>query len=619
MTFILCNFRRLAMAAALSALPLVVHALPVDKGPVAGTNIQKASVTLKLRNQQQLVDYVKSTSNPKSANFHKFLTVNQFKNIYSPLPSAVTNVINDLKAHGLTVSRVSANNLVVQTTGKVSDLNKYFATSLHRFVDGQVSYIAPVRTPSAPAHIAPTVSGINGLSTKRLGPSKFVQRPAFLGTNRISGPKLKPHSTASGVPGLFTVGDVVQLYQVQPLYDQGFLGQGKTIGIVTLATFDPNDAYAYWNGIGLSVPANRITLIDIDGGGDTGGSIETALDVEQSGGLAPQANIVVYDGLPYDDSFLNALNQAVVDNLVDTISTSWGAPETLTSPDFVAAFDEILLEAAAQGISVFATSGDAGAYDLNRELTPPYYSPVLSVDYPGTSPFLTCAGGLTIANTQQFGSFTVTVTNDRPWGWNYLQGVISNLGFDYYDGANGFFPVGAGGGVSFLEALPDYQTGIPCIKSTQPSQFVRTAVDQNSGGIIYLDPLFIFGLPQFPDNFPGRNVPDISLNADPNTGYLVELSGYWYAGGGGTSFVAPQLNGIAALLSQSMGSRLGLLNPALYRIAQKTGYPVNGPFNDIISGDNLGYQAGPGYDQGSGIGSINAAALAAALAADAGP
>jgi subtilase family serine protease len=121
-----------------------------------------------------------------------------------------------------------------------------------------------------------------------------------------------------------------------------------------------------------------------------------------------------------------------------------------------------------------------------------------------------------------------------------------------------------------------------------------------------------------PENQPGRNVPDLSLNADPYTGYLLYFGGQWSSGWGGTSFVAPQLNGIAALLGQAAGSRLGLINPALYRLARNNGYNQKGPFNDITSADNLGFQAGPGYDPASGIGSINAANLARALSQDGG-
>jgi subtilase family serine protease len=124
-----------------------------------------------------------------------------------------------------------------------------------------------------------------------------------------------------------------------------------------------------------------------------------------------------------------------------------------------------------------------------------------------------------------------------------------------------------------------------------------------------------------PANFAGRNVPDVSLNADPETGYVIVdctdfppqtnpscASSAW----GGTSFVAPQLNGITALIDQTAGSRVGLLNSMLYLLQTEAGYGDNTPFNDVTAGDNWYYSGIPGYDDGSGIGTINAANLAMA-------
>lgn len=591
--------------------------LPIDLGPKSGTNTVNISVGLKLRNRDQLAKFIRSTSDRKSPNYHRFLSFAQFKATYAPLPADVTAVVNDLKANKIAVTGVSANNLVVKATGKVSDINKYFATSVHNYLDGTERYSSPVKPAKIPARIQSKVSGVAGLSSKHMFYPNHKFRPSEIGTNKVSAPKFKPNSTATGVPGLFSVGDVVDLYQVQPLYDAGKLGQGRTIGIATLATFDPADAYGYWDGIGLSYKPNRITVVDVDGGGDYSGDIETTLAVEQSGGLAPQADIVVYDAPNTDYGFLDVFNQAVMDNVVDTLSVSWGGPEIFYSPDYIAAFDQVLMEAAAQGISLFSASGDAGAFDINQALTVPYFTKVVSADYPGSSPWVTSAGGLTIAGDIDFGITTITIPYDRPWGWNYLQSFLDKV--IPYGGYLGYFPSGAGGGVSVVESVPDYQVNLPGIQLSQPSQFLRLGVTDNSGGFEFVDPLLIFGYNQIPDNFAGRNLPDISLNADPNTGYLIYYYGFWFGYAGGTSFVAPQLNGITALLSQSAGSRLGLLNPALYRIAGKVGYPINGPFNDITYGDNLGFQAVPGYDPASGIGSINAANLAAALAADAAP
>jgi subtilase family serine protease len=127
-----------------------------------------------------------------------------------------------------------------------------------------------------------------------------------------------------------------------------------------------------------------------------------------------------------------------------------------------------------------------------------------------------------------------------------------------------------------------------------------------------------------PANFAGRNVPDISLNADPETGYiLVDCTDFpptaadsscAAAGYGGTSFVAPQLNGMTALIDQAAGGRVGLLNPMIYSLQQLSGFLrlLPKPFNDITAGDNWFYSGVPGYDDGAGIGTLNVATLAAA-------
>jgi len=607
-----------AVVAFASAHLCASTSLPIDLGAKPGTNTANFAIGLKLRNQDQLAKFIRSTTDRKSPNYHKFLTPAQFKTAYSPLPADVTAVINDLKANKISVTGVTSNNLVIKATGRLADINKYFSTSVHNYLDGKDRYSAPSKPTKIPLRVQPRVSSVVGLSTKHVFQPNYRFRPSEMGANKVSAPKFKAHSTATGIPGLFTVGDVVDRYQVQPLYDAGNLGQGRTVGIATLATFDPADAYGYWDAIGLSVKPNRITVVDVDGGGDHDGDIETTLDVQQAGGMAPKANVVVYDGPNSDLGFLNVFIQAVLDNQVDTLSTSWGGPEFFNSSSYTAIFDFIFAQAAAQGISVFASSGDAGAFEINREFFVPQFTKVTSVSYPGSSPWVTSAGGLTIAGDIDLGvGSIITIPQDRPWGWNYLQSFLDQ--YVPYGGYLSYFPSGGGGGVSVIEPVPDYQLNIPGVQVSQPSQFFRVGVQDNSGGFEFVDPLAIFGYKQIPDDFPGRNIPDISLNADPNTGYLIYYYGGFFAYSGGTSFVAPQLNGITALLGQSAKSRLGLLNPALYRIAQKVGYPVNGPFNDITYGDNLGFPATLGYDPASGLGSINAANLAAALAADAGP
>jgi subtilase family serine protease len=121
------------------------------------------------------------------------------------------------------------------------------------------------------------------------------------------------------------------LYDVNPLLEEGITGAGRTIGIVTLAAFTPDDEFVYWKSLGLKVNPNRITIVNVDGGpgapSDVSGSDETTIDVEQSGGIAPGANIVVYQAPNTSQGFVDVFAKAVDDNTVDTMSTSFGSPE----------------------------------------------------------------------------------------------------------------------------------------------------------------------------------------------------------------------------------------------------------------------------------------------------
>src|SRR5581483_4953864 len=135
------------------------------------------------------------------------------------------------------------------------------------------------------------------------------------------------------------------------------------------------------------------------------------------------------------------------------------------------------------------------------------------------------------------------------WAWDYFQDYITaNYGAAFYD--TNYFPVGGGGGVSLNWLVPPYQKKTHGVKRSEPGQSViyYPNYPDLSGGQDLID---------LPAGFPGRNVPDLSLNADPYTGYLVYFQGTWLDGFGGTSFVAPQLNGIFEVIGQSIRGRIG--------------------------------------------------------------
>jgi subtilase family serine protease len=228
--------------------------------------------------------------------------------------------------------------------------------------------------------------------------------------------------------------------------------------------------------------------------------------------------------------------------------------------------------------------------------TPGTFNAPLTVDSPASDPLMTAAGGTTAPFSYKFRTGPVqSITKEQVWGWDYIQNY-----FDQYVGKGviDLFSVGAGGGVSVYWKRPFYQLFTQGIRTSEKNQTLT--FNDTTGPQVLL---------KLPGNFHGRNVPDISLNADPETGYIVvsTVDGGATAGNGGTSFVAPQLNGISALLTQSLHHRVGFWNPQVYALQNVFGYGNWSSFNDIRQGDNWFYQGKGGYEPGSGIGTLNVA------------
>jgi subtilase family serine protease len=573
---------------------------PLDMGATAAAQTQTISIVLKLRNVAQLEQFVAATVNPDSGQYGQFLSVEQFTDLFAPRDRDIERIETELRRAGLVVVEVFRNNMVIRVRGTVAQINAFFNTQLHDYDDTGNRFSKPNRGAAVPDSIKDLVTVVTGLSTQSTA-HPMLRRTAEARPAVAGGDAAKVRTTAAGTvnaPGEFTVADVAALYNIQPLYDRNITGRGRTIGIATLATFDPADAYAYWQAVGLKVSPNRIHQVHVDGGAGTDGADETTLDVQQSGGVAPGAKLIVYDAPNTDAGFMDVFYKAAADNAVDTLSVSWGSPEIAQSTDVMDGQHQAFLELAAQGISVFAAAGDSGAYDINYGYPYPTCTKLLSVDAPANDPFVVAAGGTTLPNVQVRKYGTVTVPFERPWAWDYLENyIVVNYGQDYYD-AN-FFPVGGGGGVSVNFARPRFQRATV---GTQASAAGQSLVCQTTTGPV--------DLIDMPAGYVGRNLPDVSLNADPYTGYLVYYQSAWLDGYGGTSFVAPQLNGIAALLGQFTQTRLGHLNPQLYARLAQYGYGKGSPFHSVTHGDNLYWQATPSYNPASGIGTLDVKNLA---------
>jgi kumamolisin len=599
------------------------------------------TVALKLQNTNRLQALLKSIYTPGSANYRHFLTSQQFAAQFGPSPATVAQLTRHFQADGFTVTRSAITQLKI--TGSIQALQAEFGVKMHEYQEDATvdtpayHFRAPDREAKISSAVAGSVEGVLGFSTQpRFRPN--LTRAGAMGLTPMASPAKGSGAPATpDPPGAWTVTDFSQYYDVDPLYSRGVSGSGETVGIMTLASFTPSDAYTYWQALGLTVNSGRITEVPVDGGSGSpsyaSGSMETTLDVEQSGGIAPGANVLVYEGQNSAQGFVDVFAQAADDDVADTVSVSWGEwewfdilpiqyvtdPTSGENATTLRALNDVLLQMALQGQSVFCAAGDSGGYDANGFFPVPLFSKAASVDDPAVQPFITTMGGTTLPGTQLYGlpngnTFPVNIRNERAWSWDYLVPLCKVLGYDPV--SCGIFPAGGGGGVSSYVWRPFYQWFTHGIDSTPGAK-----LEDISGTPLQSWQTLPVVLPK---GFPGRNVPDVSLNSDPDTGYVIlytvdsapncDSSGvctFW----GGTSFAAPQMNGVTSLFVQALHHRIGLLNFPLYAIGNSPeayrGHDA--PLRDITNGDNWYWRATPGYDQATGLGVPDVANLLEAL------
>ena len=618
----------------------------IDHGALTAQSATPISVTVALRlsAQSDAESLMKALYAPGNPLYHQFLTSDQFASRFAPASADVSKVVATLAKFGLSSQRTSTTTLRV--TGMPADMERAFSVSLHSYqVPAQgnakaYTFHAPLTAPTVPAEISASVAAVGGLDSRpRFHPMNHAAPQGLaMAPTRVA----SPAAATGNPPGQLTVTDFAAMYDVLPLYKRGDTGHGRTIGIMTLASFTPSDAYTYWQALGLKVSPHRIKVVDIDGGpgapSDASGSVETTLDVEQSGGIAPGARIIVYQAPNTNQGFLDLFATAIDANRAQSLSLSWGSWEWFDNLEnspvsdpfsgetvgIAQAIHELLVQAAIQGQTTFTSSGDNGAYEANGDLgcfgpfsdaDPSSCALTLSVDYPASDTAITAAGGTTLPGLQEYclnsactpPYFDVNIANEQVWGWDYLIGLCDVFGADPV--SCGIFPGGTGGGVSFMFKRPFYQDGLAGLKRTERDQIFEVGGDFTTDG----NP-FEFDLP---GHYRGRNVPDVSFNADPETGFVIvytsDQSGfgvltYW----GGTSFVAPQLNGVSALLGQDLHSRIGLLNFPLYDLAQsgRAYRGPNAPLNAITDGDNWFYHGSKGYNPAVGLGTMDVANFA---------
>jgi hypothetical protein len=564
-----------------------------------------------------------------SPNYHKWLTPAQFADRFGMTQADIARVTTWLESQGFTVTSVANSRNQISFDGTVAQVESVFATQIHNYLVDGVIHFANATNPSVPTALASSVLAIGHLHN-------FSPKARAI-VRRLSPNAADPHFT-SYISGnhFLSPGDFATIYNVQPLYTAGFTGTGQTIAVVGQSTVSASDLSNFRSAAGLAAKAPSYVVVPSTStptrcSGDEG---ESDLDLEWSNGVAQNANVVfVYAGLVSGDTCTNrsnsvwdALQYAVDNNSAPVISTSYGFCESGLGQSFVDTLQGWAQQANTQGQTIMSASGDSGAADCDPNSTDPNDTSAtggLAVDAPASIPEVTGMGG------SEFSADSPTYTTDNPPGGNPPYWAPAGTSSDTLSSA--------------LEYIPEEAWNDTAFNLTQSGGSIGAS---GGGASIY------FSRPTWQTGTGQREVPDLALNTSPDhDGYLFcsedgangalqttcsvgfrDGAGGNLAVVGGTSAAAPTFSAILTLIEQDLGaSGFGNINPSLYQFA--TLPSTTNPFHDIATGSNIvpctegtpdcpatapfqyGFSAGVGYDQVTGLGSVNANALATAWGA----
>jgi hypothetical protein len=602
-----------------------------DAGPVvdgAGGNLILDVVLKRGAVQQAAFDrLLADQQDPKSPRYHSWLTPMQIGLAYGPAQSDLDVLTGWLAGQGLHVDEVAPSRMFVRVSAPVRAVANAFSTSFRMFTVNGLLMRSATSEPAIPAAFEALVGAIGGLSEvpdepmhrSRPGPAEVepgVSAAASAATSSLTSPSF----TSSGGGNHYVVpGDFAVIYDVPLALTAATDGTGQKVAIIGRSQVNPLDVTNYLISVGLTpkLPNVVIPPLGMDpgqaGGGDQG---EATLDVQRVMGTAPgaQADLVVSANAA---GGLRTAIQYNVQTLLDPVMTiSFGSCEANAGLANVNLYTALFSQAAAEGIAVFVSSGDAGAAGCDRHGSAPPTTPqIASINYLCSSGFATCVGGTEFAE-----------------GTNSAQ---------YWSTSNSSTRTSA------LSYIPEGVWNEPMTTATPPT----LVIGAGGGGVsIYTPkPLFQAGPGVPADGF--RDTPDVSFTSSGHDGYFGCLTSagatcvrdpvtglFFYEYFYGTSAAAPSMAGVAALLNQKMGAAQGNLNPLLYRLGANA---ANGVFHDttvassgvsgctaavpslcnnstpsatLLTGGLAGYVLTAGYDLASGLGSPDVANLFAAAA-----
>ncbi len=533
--------------------------------PLPQNEVKPLTFTL-VYNDTAMEQDVAQIYTPGSSTFHQFLTPDQIVQRYALPGAQQQQVIDWLTEHGYTVDSTDALHTSVKVHATVATIERTLNIKLNAYTINGYEFFLQEGEPKLPAPVSSLVTSVIGLDNFAL--PQF--QPPF-GFDARGTTALSSNCSKYGAKQTLTRDKLAAAYQVNQLYQQGFQGQGMTIGVAEFGdTYSPQDLANYAACVGIAPPS--VQNIDVDGHLAAGsGQGEAIMDLELIAGLAPKAQILDYqtDGksASFAQSMVDVFNRVATDHKVQVLSVSYGTFESAFSTSEQAAVNKSLRTLAAEGISVFISSGDCGAYTQRL----PH---IAVVAFPASAVYAIAVGGTHL----QVNDSNVR-TSETVWGAGDNLPVCSNNW-------------GSGGGVSENPAFnrPSWQVGTG----------TTTAYDGSSSGV-FIRPLDFADTVKAPNGL--RQVPDVAADAYPNI--AVYYKGAWVASGG-TSAAAPIWAAGALLVDQALQQKgkpsLGGV-PEFYTLANHPG--SFHPYNDITVGDNLFYQATKGWDYTTGWGSPN--------------
>jgi pseudomonalisin len=552
MTFL--NRRRMpsAMLAFLCALPVTAahagwvnthtQAIPLVQatplGAVAPSSQMRISVALQMQNAQALRNLVQQQNTFGSAYYNTSIAPADFNATYAPSTASVAQVQNYLTQAGLTNISVEPNRLFVSATGTAAQVSAAFNTSLGSFSQNGKNIFVNTKPAQVPASLGGIVLSVLGLNN----------------VQSTTPHQVTPCDVATPTCVRFSY-DTPTYWKT---YDVGKVAPAKTTSIAIMAEGNVaatvKDLRAFEGAYGLPVVPVKVVQVGL-ASPDTAGVIEWNIDTQNSTGMAGAVKtlyIYATTSLSDQDTALE-FNHWATDDHAQIANASFGICEAFPYVDgTMVAADQVFLEAAAQGQTLFASTGDTGSFcSVGNPNGVPVGVPL--VEYPATSPYVVGVGGTTLLSNAD-GSYNGEVA------WN-----------------------AGGGGISQFEGSPFWQQNvIPTNNTTVPATF--------------------------------RAIPDVSMDADPNTGAIIVIAGKKTCCYGGTSLASPLAAGVWARLESSYGNRLGYAGPRLY-----AGYPAFGTtstptgsltqlvdgFHDILTGANGFYTSLPYYDLTTGLGTFD--------------